>query len=214
MATIYGFSNLLQKRDVIKNKTRRNKYLKIMESEIKRLAKLVNDVLDLSRIDLGTLRIRTQKVDIKKLVEDVKNEMEQIAKNKGLKLYLKVDSNLPKIITDNEKLKEILINLIDNSIKYTEKGNIKIEVLKTDGYIEFRIIDTGIGIAKKYFKYIFDRFYQVESTYTRKVKGTGLGLSICKEFIEKLGGKIWLKSRVGRGTTFYFTLPLKFKLSK
>jgi signal transduction histidine kinase len=176
-----------------------------------RLSKLVTDVLDLSRIDLGTLRFTIEMVDLTEMLEEIKIMMISRAEEKGLKLSLKMDNNLPKIKTDKEKLKEILLNLVDNAIKFTDKGSIHIRVHKEGKYIKFSISDTGIGIPKKEFKNIFVRFHQVEHPYIRKVVGTGLGLSICKEFIEALGGKIWFKSKFGKETTFFFTLPIVYK---
>jgi two-component system sensor histidine kinase VicK len=211
MTAISGFAQLLENEKIIENDEIRNKYLKIIETEIKRLGKLVTEVLDLSRIDLGTMKFTVEDVDTPKNMEEIKNEMLQRTKEKGLSMNFSIEQNLPIIKTDREKLREILINLIDNSIKYTKRGGIKVDVHKEYDHIKFSVADTGIGISKKYFSKLFTRFYQIESPFTRKAGGTGLGLSICKEFVENLGGRIWLKSKVGKGTTFYFTLPLKLK---
>jgi len=209
MTAVHGFAQLLEKENIIENEEIRTKYLKIIETEIERLGELVTDVLDLSRIDLGTMKFNIEDADIVKIMEDVKDEMTQKVKEKGLTLDFNIDHDLPIIKTDKEKLREVLINLIDNSVKYTSRGGIKIDTHKEGNYIKFSVTDTGIGIPKKYFNKLFTRFYQVESPLTRKVGGSGLGLSICKEYIEKLGGRIWLKSKIGKGTTFYFTLPIK-----
>lgn len=213
MATIHGFSQLLSDEKVEDTETR-NRYLKIMEDETTRLSKMVTEILDLSRIDLGSIKFTIEDVNVIKLLEDVKNEMSQRAEGKGLKFDLKIDSNLPSIKTDKEKLKQILINIIDNAIKYTEKDGIRVEAFAEDDHVKFSVADTGIGISKEHFPKIFTRFYQVESPLTRKVGGTGLGLSICKELVQKLSGKIWFDSKEGKGSTFYFTLPINFKLSK
>ncbi|MCS7105911.1 MAG: ATP-binding protein [Candidatus Aenigmarchaeota archaeon] len=214
MAAISGFAQILQDEEIIKDKEKREKYLKIINEEIKRLSKLVDDVLDLSRIDLGTIKILVEEVKIDEILKEVKDEMTGLAKGKGLYLNVKIERELPNIITDKEKLKRILLNLVSNAIKYTEKGGVTIKAEREDNEIKFSVSDTGIGIPKEYFSKIFTRFYQIESPYTRKVKGSGLGLSICKELVELLGGKIWLESEVGKGSTFYFTLPLKHKENK
>jgi signal transduction histidine kinase len=214
MTAISGFAQLLENEKIIENKEIRSKYLKIIETEIKRLSKLVTEVLDLSRIDLGTMKFTIEDVDIIKQMEEIKNEMTQRVSKKGLKLYFNIDRKLPIIKTDKEKLMEILINLIDNAVKYTPKGSIKVEIRKEGDHIKFSVADTGIGVSKKYFSRLFTRFYQIESPFTRKAGGTGLGLSICKEYVENLSGKIWLKSKVGKGTTFYFTLPIKTTVRK
>ncbi|MGC8812224.1 MAG: PAS domain S-box protein [Candidatus Aenigmatarchaeota archaeon] len=213
MAAISGFAQLLRNEEIIRDKEKRTKYLKIIEEEVKRLNKLTTDILDLSRIELGAIKIYVEDVNVKDILEEVKSEMIELAKEKGLYLNVKADS-LPIISTDREKLKRILINLVSNAIKYTEKGGITIEAVREKDRIRFCVADTGIGIPKKYFSKMFTRFYQIASPYTRQAKGSGLGLSLCKELTELLGGKIWFESKVGKGSKFYFTLPLKYKASK
>jgi two-component system phosphate regulon sensor histidine kinase PhoR len=214
MTAISGFAQLLKNEKIIEDKERREKYLKIIEEEIKRLAKLVTDVLDLSRIDLGTIKVFVEEVNVKEILNEVKDEMEEWAKEKGLYLNTKIDEKVSTIFTDREKLKRILVNLVSNGIKYTEKGGVTIEAVKEKDKVRFCVCDTGIGIPKEHFKKIFTRFYQVASPHTRKVTGSGLGLSICKELVELLGGRIWFESKLGKGSKFYFTLPIKYKTSK
>ncbi|MEM5869908.1 MAG: ATP-binding protein [Candidatus Aenigmatarchaeota archaeon] len=214
MTAISGFAQLLKNEAIINDKEKRVKYLKIIEDEIKRLSTLVTDVLDLSRIDLGTMKVSIEEANVKEILNEIKESMGELAKQKGLYLEIKVDEKIPNIFTDVEKLKRILINLVSNSIKYTEKGGITVEAVKEGEYVRFCVIDTGIGIPKEHFDKIFTRFYQVASPYTRKVGGSGLGLSICKELVELLGGKIWFESEVGKGSKFYFTLPIKYKGGK
>jgi two-component system phosphate regulon sensor histidine kinase PhoR len=214
MTAISGFAQLLKNEKIIEDKERREKYLKIIEEEIKRLSKLVTDVLDLSRIDLGTIKVFVEEVNVKEILNEVKDEMEELAKEKGLYLNIKIDEKVSTIFTDREKLKRILVNLVSNGIKYTEKGGVTIEAVKEKDKVRFCVCDTGIGIPKEHFKKIFTRFYQVASPHTRKVTGSGLGLSICKELVELLGGRIWFESKLGKGSKFYFTLPIKYKTSK
>lgn len=214
MTAILGFSQLLSIDKIAEDTETRHKYLNIIQSEIKRLNKLITNILDLSRIDLGTMKFTIVNIDLSQFMEEIRSEMEQRAREKNLILEFNLDKNLQNLKTDKEKLKEILINLIDNAIKYTEKGKIIVNAQKQNNFIKFSVSDTGIGIPKEAYKKLFTRFYQVESPLTRKVGGSGLGLSICKELVEALGGKIWFKSKVGKGTTFYFALPLKFKFKK
>jgi signal transduction histidine kinase len=209
LTSIHGFSQLLQDRKIANNFTRRNKYLKIMDHETKRLAKLVNDMLDLSRIDLGTIKLNQDKTDINKVIGYVKREMSVQIKERGLESKYDVEKGLQKIVTDREKLTEILINLINNAVKYTPKGKITVNVFREGSNVHFTVKDTGIGIAKEYQEKIFERFYQVDSSYTRKAGGTGLGLSLCGELVNMLGGKIWVNSKEGEGSEFHFTLPIK-----
>ena len=210
MASIYGFSQLLQDKKIFMDAGKRGKYLKIIENETKRLSKMVKDMLNLSRIDLGTLRFEIEEVNLDELLEQVVLQLRGSARAKRLKLVLKAEKPLPKITTDREKLTQILINIVTNAIKYTERGWIEVGAKRQGGYVLFSVADTGIGIPKSQQEKIFERFYQIQSPYTRKALGAGLGLSIVREFIKVMGGKIWLKSKVGRGTTFYFTVPLKF----
>ncbi|MEE9323083.1 MAG: ATP-binding protein [Candidatus Aenigmarchaeota archaeon] len=208
LTSIHGFSQLLQSSKIANNFTKRNKYLKIMRHETKRLSELVTDILDLSSIDLGTLKISLEKFDINKLLNDVKREMDIQVEEKGLESEYNV-KNIQKIVTDKEKLTQILINLISNAVNYTPKGKVTVKVFGENGNAHFVVKDTGIGITKDEQEKIFERFYQVDSSYTRKACGAGLGLALCKEFVEILGGKMWIKSEKGKGSEFHFTLPIK-----
>jgi PAS domain S-box-containing protein len=213
LTTIHGFSQLLQSEwaDKIKEK---KKYLKILEEETERLSKLVNDMLDLSRIDLGTIKFDFKPVNLYDLIKNLKEETDMLIKEKGLKSEFIIEGGLPQIITDKERLMQIFLNLITNAVKYTPKGKIIVKVNREGNFIHFRVIDTGIGIPKKYHEKIFERFFQIESPYTRKFKGAGLGLSLTKNLIKLMGGKIWVESKVGKGSTFHFTLPIKMKRMK
>ncbi len=209
LTSIHGFSQLLQDRKIADNFTKRSKYLKIMDQETKRLAKLVGDMLDLSGIDLGTVKIELSKFSVNELMDSLKKEMDIQIKDKGLESAYDVKKNIPNIETDREKLMEVLLNLISNSVKYTPKGKITVKAFRDKENIHFIVKDTGIGISKENQEMIFDRFYQVDSSYTRKAGGTGLGLALCKEFVELLGGKIWIVSEKGKGSEFHFTLPIR-----
>lgn len=209
LTSIHGFSQLLQNRKVSNDFTKRNKYLKIMDHETKRLAKLVTDILDLSRIDLGTVKLNLDEVDVNELLKGLESEMNVQIKEKGLKSEYDIEKDIPRIVTDKEKLTEILINLIINAVKYTSEGIITVNIFRENKKMHFVVKDTGIGIAKEKHEKIFERFYQIDSSYMRKTPGVGLGLALCKEFVELLGGKIWVKSELGRGSEFHFTLPLK-----
>ncbi|MCK4555272.1 MAG: HAMP domain-containing histidine kinase, partial [Candidatus Aenigmarchaeota archaeon] len=211
LTSIHGFSQLLQNRDIAKNQKKREKYLKIMDHETLRLSKIVNDMLDLSRLDLNAVTFDISKVDMNKIIEDIRTEMNIQAKAKGLEIEYSLERSLPKIITDKERLTQILMNLINNAVKYTPKGKITVKVSMEGKDMHFIVKDTGLGIAKNNQDKIFGRFYQVDSSYTRSAGGVGLGLSLCKEFVEVLGGKLWCESAPGKGSEFHFTLPLKFK---
>ncbi len=209
MTSIHGFSQLLQNPEIAGDPEKRGKYLKIMDKETTRLAKLVNDVLDLSRIDLNALRFDISEVDVGQIIDTVKTEMSVQMKAKGLDSEYNLAKGIPRINTDKERLTQILMNLINNSVKYTQKGKITVNVSKDGNNVHFAVRDTGIGIAKNNQSKIFTRFYQVDSSYTRSAGGVGLGLSLCREIVELLGGRIWFTSELNRGSEFHFTLPVK-----
>ena len=129
--------------------------------------------------------------------------------NKGLITDFNIESKLPMIQADYERVMQVLRNLLSNSIKFTESGLISLNVCREGDFVKFIVKDTGQGIPKENYEYIFSRFYQVDSSATRKVGGSGLGLSICKGLVENMGGKIWFESELGKGSTFYFTIPIK-----
>jgi signal transduction histidine kinase len=208
LTSIHGFAQLLIKAGGSFSAEKKAKYLKIVESETKRLAGLVNDILDLSRIDLGTIKMSYDKLDLHEFMSGMKKEMTIPIKEKGLKAKFSMGKNLPLITADREKLTQILINIINNAIKYTPKGSIIVGLEKEGGSVHFSVKDTGIGIKKENLERIFERFYQVDSSYTRAAGGTGLGLAITKEFIKLMGGRIWVESRPDMGSEFHFTLPV------
>ena len=115
------------------------------------------------------------------------------------------------IQSDCERLKQVLANLVDNAIKFTEKGFIEVGIITIGDFVQFHVKDTGIGISKEFHDTIFERFLQVESAFTRKYGGNGLGLAISKSLVELLGGKVWLESEKGKGSTFYFLIPISEK---
>ncbi len=209
LTSIHGFSQLLQNENIAKDPVKRNKYLTIIDHETERLANLVNNVLELSRVDLMAIKFDIVSVDLEKTINTVKTELDVQMKNKGLESEYIIEKGLPAIMTDQERFTQILINLINNSIKYTQKGKITVKAFKENEFIHFVVKDTGIGIAKKDQSKIFSRFFQADSSYTRSAGGVGLGLSLTKEFVQLLGGKIWFISDAGKGTEFHFTLPIK-----
>ncbi|MFH0869560.1 MAG: ATP-binding protein [archaeon] len=211
LASIHGFANLLQNKKIVANIKQRDNYLSIIMQDSDRLKRLIEDILDLSRLDIGTLKFVFEKVDVKDIFKEVMKEMYVLASKNSLSLKVSVASDVPAIITDKSRLSQVLVNLTSNSVKYniTKGGKIIVKAEKHGKSVLFLVKDTGIGIPRKNQPKIFQRFYQAESWLTRKVGGSGLGLSICKGIVEALGGKIWFKSEEGKGSTFFFTLPIK-----
>ncbi len=187
------------------------KQVGMIQASGEQLLNLINDILDLSRIEAGRVRIEKRWTDLPKVVEEAIKSIEPLARKKAIKLHLVVSKTFPKVYTDEARVRQILLNLLSNSVKFTPSGKIEVTLsLPRDGDQEIfvSVQDTGIGIAQKNLVYIFEPFHQIDSTPARKYGGTGLGLSICKQLVELMGGRIWANSEVGRGSTFTFTLPM------
>ena len=210
MNGILGFSELLDEEEF--SKEERKKFLDIIRTNGQHLLSVINDILDLARIDSNQLAINKTSFNLHQLLEDllVSYEASKIAMNKeNITLILEkeiVDKSC-SIVCDEVRLRQILYNLLGNAMKFTKKGFIKFGYQQLDEKLQFFVQDTGIGISKENQSLIFERFRQEEETYTRQFGGTGLGLSISKKLTELLGGEMWLVSNSGDGTTFYFTIP-------
>lgn len=183
---------------------------KIYESN-ERLIQLVENLLNISRIESGRLQFDFKEMQLEKLTDSVMEELSDSAKKKGLKLnYKKPDELLPKTKIDEEKLRQVVMNLIDNAIKYTKKGNVTVTLKKVGKRIQFCVSDSGMGITKDDLGHLFKKFSRGEGTSVVHTEGTGLGLYVAKEMIEAHHGKIWAESEGdGKGASFYFELPIK-----
>ena len=176
-------------------------------NENDRLIRLVNNLLNISRIEAGRITFTITKIDLDKLIKEVVKNLQMSATEKNLTLMYK-DDNLPSIIMgDEDKVKEILINLIGNALKFTHQGGVTVSVFEKDNQVTTAVSDTGHGIAKEDQDLLFKKFSQVRGSYAKQSGGTGLGLYISKKMIEGMKGNIWLESEVGKGSTFYFSLP-------
>jgi two-component system CheB/CheR fusion protein len=182
--------------------------LDLLKKNVDRLAKLINDVLDFQKLEAGGIKLNAQPNDINKIVRDVYETMTLAAKDIGVELLLELDDRLPKVGFDNDKITQVLTNLVDNAMKFTEKGNIVIKTSKEEGMIHVSVSDTGCGIKKKDLSRVFGRFEQLSTGGERKTGGTGLGLAICKGIIEQHNGEIRVDSVFGKGSKFTFTLPI------
>jgi signal transduction histidine kinase len=172
------------------------------------LTHLVNDLLDISRIESGKMIMKQETQDLKNIAESIVDLLSVQLKAKDIKLDIRISKDASHIKADRSQIERVFINLIGNAIKFTpEKGNITIETCETDGSIQINVSDTGIGIPEEAINAIFDEFYRVDNAINQQLRGTGLGLSLVKHIVEAHEGKIWVKSKLGDGSTFSFTLP-------
>ena len=176
---------------------------------------LVNDILDLSKIEAGKLTLKLQRVDLRKLLDEVAEVLAYQVRQKNLSFRVEFDQTAPRFVEGDEaRLRQILINLAGNAVKFTEKGSVTIRVTadrqEADRHLfRFEVEDTGIGIPAEKIPILFDAFSQVDTSTTRKFGGTGLGLAICRKLVDLMGGEIEVESTEGEGSTFWFTLPLR-----
>ena len=181
--------------------------LDIILRNIDRQTNLVNDLLDLSRIESGRMELKIGSVSLDSVIADSIESVKQAASEGDIKLNVELSESLASVKGDREKLTQVVINLLNNAIKFTPRsGEISIKARELNGQVEVKVSDTGIGIPPEDLDSVFDKFYQVDSTLTREAGGTGLGLAICKGIIEAHNGRIWAESELGKGSTFVFTL--------
>lgn len=207
MNGILGFSELLKNPELTGNQQR--EYIGIIEKSGARMLNIINNIVDISRIEAGLMQLNYQATNTTEQLNYIHSFFKPEAENKGLTLY--IGKYLPDyqsiVSTDSEKLYAILINLVKNSIKYCDVGSIELGCVKKDNYLEYYVKDTGIGIHPDRVKAVFERFIQADIGDKMARQGAGLGLSISKAYVEMLGGKIWVDTIEGKGSTFYFTIP-------
>jgi signal transduction histidine kinase len=181
----------------------------MMERNTQSLIELVNDLLDASKLESGTMRLDMAAIDLRGVVRELRETMEPLAREKGLSLEEKLPEDLPPVEADRVKLRRILINLLSNAVKFTNRGGrVEVNAEKMDGRVLISVSDTGVGIPQEDVDRLFDKYEQARSRATRGEKGTGLGLYITRQLVELHGSKIEVKSEIGRGSTFTFTLPV------
>jgi signal transduction histidine kinase len=183
--------------------------LRRLDKNGRHLLGLINDVLDLSKIEAGLLTLSIRDYSMKEIVQSVVSSVESLATEKNLPVKVTVDKDLPRGKGDDRRIMQVLLNLAGNAIKFTEAGQVRIEATVSDDAFLVLVADTGPGIAESDQQVIFEEFQQAESSSTRKKGGTGLGLSIAKRIIELHGGRIWVESQPGQGSTFRFSLPVR-----
>lgn len=214
MNGILGFAGLLK--DPGLTGKEQQDYIRIIEKSGERMLNIINNIVDISKIEAGLMSVNSTDTDINGKIEFIYSFFKPQVEEKKMQLTFK--NTLPDreaiIKTDNEKVYSILTNLVKNAIKYSIEGSIELGYQKKDEALEFYVKDTGIGIPKDRQDVIFERFIQADITDKKAYQGAGLGLSISKAYVEMLGGKIWVESEVGVGSTFYFTLPYNAELNE
>jgi signal transduction histidine kinase len=174
------------------------------------LVQFVNDLLDLSRIESGKVDLKLAPLNLKSVIDEVADLLAVQFKEKQIEFSLDCPEGLPEVMADYSQTKRVFINLINNSIKYTPQGKISVRLAKLDHEIQVDVQDTGCGMPESAMDKLFTEFYRVDSVMNQEIKGTGLGLALVKNIVSAHKGKIWVKSKVGSGTTFSFTLPLAY----
>ncbi|RPI74312.1 MAG: response regulator, partial [Ignavibacteriales bacterium] len=208
MNSILGLTELILESSSLKGKNKER--LEVVLKSGKRLMNLINDILDLSKIEAGKMEIREDQVMLDEIIDDVENAITPLTLNK--KIEFKVTKNINthvRISTDRGRITQVLINLLGNAVKFTDKGYVELAVsIPNREILKFDITDTGIGLSQSDQQIIFEEFRQVDGTTTRKYGGTGLGLTICRKIAEMLNGALSVQSEIGKGSTFSFTIPL------
>lgn len=206
--SVIGFSELMSDPDF--DPKQAYQFAQIINASGNNLLSIISDIMDISKIEAGHVQVINHLFSVNQLITDLQKEYSFKAVEKGINLILDPLNPIEEVFieSDQTKLRQILVNLVGNSIKFTEKGFVKIGMRITGNFVQFHVKDTGIGIPAEFQTQIFERFRQVESAYSRKYGGTGLGLAISKSLTELLGGTLWLESKKDKGSTFYFTIPI------
>jgi signal transduction histidine kinase len=206
--SIIGFSQILSRNKANNLDNKELKYLSNIQNSGKHLLELINDILDISKIQNGKMEFYPELLDISDICDEVCPIIYPLVKEKSISLECEVQQSARLVKADKSKFIQILHNLLSNAAKFTpENGQIYIEVKSVDENLQVAVSDTGIGIPEEQQRCIFDSFKQIDSSASREHEGTGLGLALVKEYVEMHGGNIWVESEVGHGSTFTFTIP-------
>jgi signal transduction histidine kinase len=206
---IIGFSEVLGEKLFGELNEKQAEYTEDILSSGRHLLSLINEILDLSKVEAGRMELELATFDLPLAIDNARTFVRERATTHGITLDVSIDEGLGDFVGDERKIKQILLNLLSNAVKFTpEGGRIGINARRRNGSVEISVTDTGIGIALEDQPRIFEEFRQVGGDYAHKKEGTGLGLTLAKKFVELHGGKIWVESEAGKGSTFIFTLPI------
>jgi signal transduction histidine kinase len=203
---IIGFSEVLLERMFGDVNEKQVEYLQDILESGRHLLSLINDILDLSKIEAGRMELELTDFELPQAIDNAVMLVRERAERRGIALSRAVDGRVGQIRGDERKIRQVVLNLLSNAIKFTpEGGRIEVRAVPADGRVEVSVRDTGVGIAPEDQEAVFEEFRQVGASATKQ-QGTGLGLTLCRKFVELHGGRIWVKSQVGVGSTFTFTL--------
>ena len=206
---VIGFSEVLLERMFGDLNPKQDEYLQDILSSGRHLLSLINDILDLSKIEAGRMELELTTFDLPVALDNALTLVRERATRHGIRLDLAVDDRVGAVVGDERKIKQVILNLLSNAVKFTpEGGRVTVRALPAGDAVEVAVSDTGIGIAPEDREAIFEEFRQVGSDYARKREGTGLGLTLARKFVELHGGTIRVESEVGRGSTFTVALPV------
>ena len=207
---IIGISNTLGKYDTDNLTTKQLESLEIIQQSSKRLLLLINDILDLSKIEAGKVEVKLKPFSLDALIAGIRSMALTIINDKEINFSVQKNDNVPAtIVSDAQKFHDVLTNIITNAVKFTDEGEIVLKIYVEQDRLYFKVSDTGIGISEHDIECIFEEFTQVDGSTTRRYQGSGLGLTICKKMVELLSGEIKAESKLGKGTTITFYIPLK-----
>lgn len=208
LAAVYGAAMTLRRRDLELDEERRELLLDVVAEEADRLSRTINDILWASRLETGRLDLDAEPFDPLECAESVV-EAARTHAPAGIKLALSCGGEVPRLVGDPAKFRQVLANLVENAVKYSpDGGRVEVRVQRDDGAVRFAVMDAGLGIPPRERDRIFDKFYRLDPHLTRGVGGTGLGLYICRELVRHMSGRIWVTSEEGRGSTFFVELPM------
>lgn len=207
LTAIQGFAETLLS-GALDDKANRGRFVEIIREHARRLARLTDDLLKLSRIEAGRLELEIRPIRVEALVNGCIETARLNAKARGLEIHVDLQGNAPAVRGDGAQLGEVLQNLIDNALQYTPSGGqIEVKARANGREVIFTVTDTGIGIPESDLERIFERFYRVDAARSREAGGTGLGLAIARHIVDAHGGRIWVESAVGQGSRFHFSIP-------
>jgi signal transduction histidine kinase len=185
-------------------------YIKDIRDSGQHLLSLINDILDLSKVEAGYSPLEISSVDLKMLLESSLTVVREKSLKHGIELLFEVEDDVPNIQADERKIKQVVFNLLSNAVKFTpDGGRVGIEAHQENDVVQICIWDTGIGISEDDLEKIFGEFVQTDTSLTKKYEGTGLGLALVRRFVNQHGGKVWVESEIDKGSRFIFTLPLE-----